>query len=39
MKAVFVFGVAVLAARCLVSLWNNTRAVISGRAPDVPDDR
>jgi TRAP-type C4-dicarboxylate transport system permease small subunit len=39
MKAVFVFGVAVLVARCLVSLWINTRAVISGRAPDVPDDR
>ena len=37
MKAVFVFGVAVLVARCLVSLWNNTRAVISGRAPDLPD--
>ena len=37
MKAMFVFGVAVLVARCLVSLWKNTRAVISGRAPDVTD--
>lgn len=36
MKAVFVFGVAVLVARCLVSLWNNARAVISGHAPVVP---
>lgn len=35
MKALFVFGVAVLTARCLVSLWKNIRAVISGRAPDV----
>ena len=35
MKAMFVFGVAVLVARCLVSLWTNARAVISGHAPVV----
>lgn len=39
MKAMFVFGVAVLVARCLVSLWKNTRAVISGRAPDADSHR
>ncbi len=37
MKAMFVFGVAVLTARCLVSLGKNVQAVISGRAPDLPD--
>ena len=36
MKAMFVFGVAVLVARCLVSLGRNARSVASGRAPDRP---
>ncbi len=35
MKAMFVFGVVVLVARCLVSLWSNAGAMISGHAPVV----
>ena len=34
MKAMFVFGVAVLTVRCLVSLYNHVGIVFTGRVPD-----